>query len=49
MEEYPTKDEVDNLTLEESTKDNIDNIIVVEPIDEWTQFRLGMTNDKFNT
>lgn len=49
MQEDPSEVEVDNLIVKENTKDDIDNIITVERIDEQTQFRVDMANDKSNT
>ena len=49
MAEDPAEDEVENLNLEEQQEDDIENITVVEPTDEWTQFRLDMAVDMYNT
>ena len=41
------EDDIANLTLEENLEDDIKNITIVEPTDEWTQFRLNMAIDMF--
>lgn len=40
MVEDPVEDEVDTLPQKENARDDTDNIIVIEPFDEWTQFKL---------
>ncbi|XP_039118482.1 uncharacterized protein LOC120254445 [Dioscorea cayenensis subsp. rotundata] len=46
--EDPVEDDVSDATLE-GAQDDIENIIVVEPTEEWTQFRLNISVDMFNT
>ena len=48
MAEDPVEDEFDDLTLDENMQDNIENITVVDPTDEWIQFRLNMAGNMFN-
>ena len=45
----PVENELDNLPSDENMQDEADNITVVDPTDEWTQFRLDMATDMFNT
>lgn len=49
MEEDPVEVEVDGLMLGENTKDDVDNNIVVDPTDEWSQFRNDMAMVMFYT
>ena len=43
------KDEVDTLIFEKNTYDDTDNITTIGQTNEWSQFRLDMAKDMFNT
>lgn len=49
MAKYHTKNEVDNLMIEESAEDNTDIITTIDLTDEWARFRLDLATYMFNT